>query len=184
MPFPRERWCHERCPCTFQRTLATIPSARFTERLKKERETERKKEVAEVSYKNNERERERESEQQRGQRNNKSHPSWLSPLTFNCLLYSEEGNHLFICTRRFLQLSLDSIQSDIIVYSQFPADCVGFNRISASMDARLIQLIRFFGEYFCPGREEHQLSAMTYVNKWAATPRKVYWTPNNRHDLL
>ncbi len=174
MPFPRERWCHERCPCTFQLTLATIPSARFTERLKKERERERKR-LRRLATKIT---RERESEQQRGQRNNKSHPSWLSPLTFNCLLYSEEGNHLFICTRRFLQLSLDSIQSDIIVYS-FPADCVGFNRISASMDARLIQLIRFFGEYFCPGREEHQLSAMTYVNKWAATPRKVYWTPNN-----
>ncbi len=144
------------------------------------RKKERKKEVAEVSYKNNETER----EQQRGQRNNNSHQSWPSPLTFNCLLYSEEGNHLFICTRSFFQLSLDSIQSDIIVYSQFPADCVGLNRISASMDARLIQLIRFFGEYFCPGREEHQLNEMTYVNKWAAIPRKVYWTPNNRHNLL
>lgn len=43
MPFPRERWCHERCPCTFQLTLATIPSARFTECPKKERERERER---------------------------------------------------------------------------------------------------------------------------------------------
>lgn len=80
------------------------------------RKKERKKEVAEVSYKNNERER----EQQRGQRNN-SHQSWPSPLTFNCLLYSEEGNHLFICTRSFFP-ALSWFDS-VWYYSLLPVSC-------------------------------------------------------------
>jgi len=58
-----------RCPCTFQLTLATIPSARSTECPKKERERLRRLATKIL------RKREREREQQRGQRNNNSHQS-------------------------------------------------------------------------------------------------------------
>lgn len=141
------------------------------------RKKERKKEVAEVSYKIT--------------RENNKEGRGITAISLDrhrsrlIVYYILKRGTIFLFAHGvFFQLSLDSIQSDIIVYSQSPADCVGLNRISASMDARLIQLIRFFGEYFCPGCEEHQLNEMTYVNKWAAIPRKVYWTPNNRHNLL
>lgn len=142
-----------RCPCTFQLTFC-YDTERSLHRVPEERKRERERERERLRRLATKITRKRES--------NKEGRGIITAISLNrhssrLIVYKPS---FYLHTEFFQHSRFDSVW-----YYSLLADCVGLNFISGSMDARLIQLIRFFGEYFCPGREEHQSNAMTYVNK-------------------